>query len=327
MSFRVGIVGCGSIAHTHARVLDQLEKTHLAACADIRPERAQAFSDRYGCRPYNSIHALLENEALDAVHLCVPHYLHAPMAALAAEHGVAVMCEKPPVTQRAQWPLLEAAAEKVPLAFCFQNRYNENVRALREILASGRYGAVRGARAFLTWDRQAPYYTESGWRGAWETEGGGVLINQCVHTLDLLVTLLGKPETVEAHMTNHHLRGVIEVEDTLEAYMTCGGCPVLLYATTAYAANAPVMIGIEFEDAAVRLEKTALEIRTPAGIERRDYPDAACLGKDYWGSGHLKCISDFYESIEAGLPLRNGLDSVRDTVDVMLKMYEQNKGL
>ena len=214
MSFRVGIVGCGSIAHTHARVLDQLEKTHLAACADIRPERAQAFSDRYGCRPYNSIHALLENEALDAVPLCVPHYLHAPMAALAAEHGVAVMCEKPPVTQRAQWPLLEAAAEKVPLAFCFQNRYNENVRALREILASGRYGAVRGARAFLTWDRQAPYYTESGWRGAWETEGGGVLINQCVHTLDLLVTLLGKPETVEAHMANHHLRGVIEVEAT-----------------------------------------------------------------------------------------------------------------
>ena len=107
--------------------------------------------------------------------------------------------------------------------------------------------------------------------------------------------------------------------------MTCGGRPVILYATTAYAANSPVMIELEFERAAVRLEKTALEIRTEGDIERRDFSGAQCLGKDYWGSGHQLCIADFYHSIEKGLPLRNGLDSVRDTMDVMLRMYEQNK--
>lgn len=323
--FRAAIIGCGGIAQVHASVLHTLPDTELIACADIRPERAAAMAEKYGCRAYPSMDALLENERPDSVHLCVPHYLHAPMAKAAADRGIAVFSEKPPVISREQWQLLEEAAAKVPLGICFQNRYNPNVEEAKRLIASGEYGKLLGARAFVTWKREAPYYLDSGWRGTWATEGGGVLINQSIHTLDLLVQLVGRPERAETHMANHHLNGTIEVEDTVEAYLVLGGKPTLFYATTAYSQDAPVLIELNLEGAVLRLESDALEIRTGKGTERKTFEVPATLGKGYWGTGHTACIADFYQSIAEGKPFRNDLDSVRDTADLMLTMYEQGR--
>ena len=96
-NFRVGVVGCGGIAQVHGTVLQHLEGVELVGCADIKPERAQAFAETYGGRAYSSMEELLEHEQLDAVHLCTPHYLHTPMAKLAASRGLHVFTEKPPV--------------------------------------------------------------------------------------------------------------------------------------------------------------------------------------------------------------------------------------
>ena len=323
--FHAAIIGCGGIAQVHAAVLQKLPDVELTACADIRPERAAAMAEKYGCRAYSSMEELLEREKPDSVHLCTPHYLHAPMAYEAVEHGIAVFSEKPPVISREQWTLLEKAAEKVPLGICFQNRYNPNVRAAEEILAEKTYGELLGARAFVTWKREKPYYLDSGWRGTWEKEGGGVLINQSVHTLDLLVRFAGSPDRVEAHMANHHLNGVIEVEDTVEAYLVLGGKPVLFYATTAYTQDAPVLIELNLEQAVLRLESDALEIRTRDGVERKTFEMPSTLGKGYWGSGHGACISDFYAAITEGRPYQNDLRSVKDTAEVMLRMYEEGR--
>ena len=234
-NFRVGVVGCGGIAQVHGTVLQHLEGVELVGCADIKPERAQAFAETYGGRAYSSMEELLEHEQLDAVHLCTPHYLHTPMAKLAASRGLHVFTEKPPVMTWEQWAefrQLEQAPIRVGV--CFQNRYNPSVQLLREVLASGKAGKVLGARAFVTWHREAPYYTESGWRGSLQTEGGGVLINQSIHTLDLLGQFLGRATQVEASMMNHHLKGVIEVEDMMEAYLTFGEAHAIFYALTAY---------------------------------------------------------------------------------------------
>ena len=324
--FRVAIIGCGGIAQVHASVLKSLPDTELTACADIRPERAEAMAAKYGCRAYSSMDALLEAEKdLDSVHLCTPHYLHAPMAKKASERGLAVFSEKPPVISREQWCLLEEAAAKVPLGICFQNRYNPNVEAAKQMISEGTYGALLGGRAFVTWKREAPYYRDSGWRGTWATEGGGVLINQSIHTLDLLVQLFGPADRVETHMANHHLRDAIEVEDTVEAYLTLGGRPVLFYATTAYTQDAPVLIELHFERATVRLESDALEIRGENGSERKTFEVPETLGKKYWGTGHTACISDFYNSLAERRPFRNDLESVRATADLMLTMYEQGR--
>lgn len=321
---RVGIVGCGGIAQVHAAVLDRLEQTALVACADIAPERAEAMAAKYGCRAYASMEAMLDAERLDAVHLCTPHHLHAPMAEAAAGRGVAVFTEKPPVTGRDQWEQLRRAAARVPLGVCFQNRYRPNVIRLRQLLSEETFGAPVGARAFVTWRREAPYYRDSGWRGAWATEGGGALINQSIHTLDLLVWLLGAPQAVEARLANHHLKGVIEVEDTVEAYLVLGGKPAVFYATNAYTQDAPVFLEVQAERATLRLSGDALEIARDGDVRRETFPQPETLGKGYWGNGHLPCIEDFYRCLASGAPYGNDLASFADTVEAMLQIYEQN---
>ena len=177
-----------------------------------------------GRRPsaYASLEEMLENEQVDVLHICTPHYLHTPMAVYALEKGVHVFTEKPPAISRDQFATLKAAAKEnhARLGICFQNRYNESTKAMEEILASGENGKIVGARAFVSWMRTKEYYAESDWRGKWETEGGGCLINQSVHTLDLLNLFMGgQPVETQAHMMNYHLKDVIEVEDTVSAYI------------------------------------------------------------------------------------------------------------
>lgn len=323
--YRVGIVGCGGIAQVHSAVLNLLDETQLIACADIRLDRAQDMAEKYQCHAYESLDAMLENEQLDAVHICVPHYLHVPMALQIAEKGIAVFMEKPPLITREQWPMLEKAAELATLGVCFQNRFNPNVQKAKQLIENGSYGKIKGARAVVTWRRDSSYYVDSGWRGKWATEGGGVLMNQTIHTLDLLIYLLGKADTVNARMSNHHLQGIIEVEDTVDAYLTLQGKPVLFYATTAYVQDSSVLMEIALENATLRLEDDALEIRTREGIQRITFDLPKFLGKSYWGTGHQICITEFYHCMQEKRPFLNRLDAIRDTAETVLQIYEQGK--
>lgn len=212
------IVGCGGIAAVHAASLSQLGESELAGFADIKKERAENFVAKYGGRAYSCLEEMLDQEKPDVMHICTPHYLHVPMAVYGLTHGVHVFMEKPPVISGEQLAQLEeaVAGSDRRLGLCFQNRYNPSVQEVKKLLASGEAGRIRGARGLVTWSRGREYYTESGWRGSLATEGGGALINQSVHTLDLLAYFLGTPLAVEAGIQNHHLKGIIEVEDTME---------------------------------------------------------------------------------------------------------------
>lgn len=268
---------------------------------------------------------MLTAERPDVVHICTPHYLHVPMAVRTLESGAAVFMEKPPAISRQQFEELKrAAGSRGRVGVCFQNRYNASVRKVDRLLEEGELGALKGGRAFVTWCREAEYYRESGWRGRWETEGGGALINQSIHTLDLLLRWLGVPERVEASMGNRHLWGLTEVEDAAEAYLEFpGGRRACFYATTAYVSDAPVLIELACEKGSIRLEEERVTVRRRQGEEEvflLKGEDA--LGKAYWGSGHAACISDFYQCLEQGTPYENDLDSVENTMQVMLRMYE-----
>ena len=325
--YHVGIVGCGGIAQVHAQVLSSMEDVRLAACADIRPERAQALADKYGMHAYESLTEMLQNEQLDVVHICTPHYLHAPMAEEIAARGIAIFSEKPPAIDRAQWAQFCAAADRVPTGICFQNRYNPNVCELKRMLENKTFGELRGARAFVTWNRTVPYYVESGWRGTWATEGGGALINQTIHTLDLLIWLIGKPDVVQGTMSNRHLKGVIEVEDTVDAWLKMGDVGVIFYGSTAYSTNAPVFMEFHFDNAVVRLENEGLDIYRGEEVEHHEYPMEAKLGKGYWGNGHRACIRDFYDRLTDGQPFQNRPETVDATVDAMYTLYENCKAM
>ena len=318
------IVGCGGIAQVHAKALRDGDYAELAACADIRPERAETMAQQYGGKAYSSLEEMLDGEAIDVLHICTPHSLHTPMAKEAVRRGIQVFTEKPPVISREQWAEFSELGEgKVRVGICFQNRYNRSVRYLEELLASGKPGKVLGARAFVTWRRDAPYYTESGWRGSLQTEGGGVLINQSIHTLDLLVRFLGRPRAAEATLANHHLKGVIEVEDTLEAWVDFGGACAVFFATTAHCSDSPVLLELTCENAVFRMEETEVCCVWKDGRkEQISFSAPAAQGKAYWGSSHETCIRDFYRAWEENRPYQNDIESVRNTVDLMLGIYE-----
>lgn len=322
---KAAIVGCGGISAVHAGVLDMMDNVQLVACADIRPERAEAMAAKYGLHAYDSLEKMLDAEEIDVLHICTPHYLHVPMAAEAHRRGIHVFTEKPPaISWEQKKELFEMASDGgARIGVCFQNRYLDATRKIKALLDSGEAGRVKAIRGFVTWTRDEHYYLDSGWRGVLATEGGGALINQSIHTMDLMNWFMGRARSVEAFCTNRHLKGVIEVEDTVDALIDYNGVPGVFYATTAYGANSPVLIELTCENLTVRMEESELTIRRPGKpVEREVFVRPALPGKDYWGVGHHDCIADFYRSLEEDKPFQNDVPSIENTLDLMLSVYE-----
>ena len=322
---RTALVGCGGIAAVHAKVLEAMTDCELVGFADIIPERAQKFAAEYGGRAYASLEEMIEAKNPEVLHICTPHYLHVPMAVYGLTHGAHVFMEKPPAISAEQFARLEeaAAGSDRRLGVCFQNRYNPCVQTVKKLLESGEVGKVKGARAFVTWHREVPYYTESGWRGSLATEGGGALINQSIHTLDLLVYLLGRPVWTDACLANHHLQGIIEVEDMMEANIRFEDVTACFYATTAYCTDEAPLIEIYCEKMKIRMEDPRVELIYPDGTRKELETEVIQpLGKGYWGSGHGACIGDFYRSIAENAPYPQELGGIKDTAKLMLALYE-----
>ncbi|WMJ87512.1 Gfo/Idh/MocA family protein [Anaerocolumna sp. MB42-C2] len=321
---KIAIVGCGGIAKVHAECIHQLENLDMIAYADIKTERARNFADQYGGKVYNTLEEMLEKEKIDALHICTPHYLHVPMAVYALERGIHVFMEKPPVISASQFNELQAVKSDKRLGICFQNRYNPSIIQVKKMISSGETGKINGVRGIVNWSRSKEYYTESGWRGNLATEGGGVLINQSIHTLDLLAYLLGTPVSVDATMTNHHLKGVIEVEDMMEAYIRFEGDKIAcFYATTAYCADVPPLIELSCENMTIRIEDLDVTCYYKDGESKKlQIEHKTKLGKSYWGAGHMDCITDYYDSIEKNRPFSLDLNHLNDTILLLLRTYE-----
>lgn len=322
---QAGIVGCGAISSVHGEALGGLKGVSIAACADINPQRARAFGEKYGCKAYPSLEEMLVRERLDVLHICTPHYLHVPMALQALEQGVHVVMEKPAAISWEQMDRLVAAAGRAQIAVCFQNRYNPAVEEMKRILDSGRLGRVKGARAFVTWSRDARYYTDSGWRGAWDTEGGGVLINQSIHTLDLITYLLGRPLSVEARCSNHHLKGVIQVEDTAELYLAYEDKTALFYATTAYCCDSPVLLEIRCENGVLRMEGEDLSVVEGGDTSLKSYEEGKIIGKNCWGASHARLFGAFYRCLDSGERFPTGLADVMDSFAVLMGAFASSR--
>jgi len=328
VKMRSAIIGCGDIAHVHAESIRKLYPEGLAAVCDIVPDRAEEMSSLYGAKAYYDLDTMLSEEAIDVLHICTPHYLHTPMTIQALERGVHVFMEKPPVINEEQWKELKLAVVrtegKARLGLCFQNRFNKSVCYVKKKLENGTYGKILGARGLVTWSRDAQYYENSSWKGSWEKEGGGALINQSVHTLDLLQYLIDqKPVSIKTVMDNQHLPGIIQVEDTVASYITYQDSRACFYAANSYAADVPPLIELECEKARVRIEDRTVTVWAQ-GKEKREliFKEQDCTGKSYWGSGHLQCIHSFYESVEKGTKFSMDLPSMENTIWLLLKSYE-----
>ena len=328
---RIGIVGCGGIARVHAWVLSQLDDIKITALCDIVPEHAQGFKEEWNLKDaqiFSNLEDMLLQGNLDGIHICAPHVCHVPMAVLTLQKGLDVFMEKPVAISTEQLKLLQRieAASSAHLGICFQNRYNTSTRKLDELVASGHYGKVLGGKASVTWRRDENYYAGSPWKGKWETEGGGALINQSIHTLDLLLRYLGEPTKIEATIANHHTSEAIEVEDTVEAWLEFPdgkrGC---FYASNGYVTDAPISLELQCEKARLLLTENKIFIFENSKVQMIPCEENEGIGKSYWGVGHLSCIRDFYECIIQGKKFPNDLQSAMNTTTVALEIYHEGR--
>jgi UDP-N-acetyl-2-amino-2-deoxyglucuronate dehydrogenase len=215
---RVGLIGCGKVATVHAAALRGIAEAELAAVCDVSAERARAFADRYGVRGYTDVGAMLREGGVEAVVIGTPHPLHAEPAVRAAEAGVHVLVEKPMAATLADCDAMLAAANRagVLLGAISQRRFFEPVRRVKEAIDGGKIGRpALGVFTMYSW-REPAYYQSDPWRGRWDTEGGGVLVNQSPHQLDLLLWFMGPVAEVSGYWANVNHPGV-EVDDTAVA--------------------------------------------------------------------------------------------------------------
>ncbi len=220
MATGFGIVGLGLIAEFHARAIAAADGARLAACMSRDPGKAARFAQTHGGRAYSTIESLVQDPDVAVVCVCTPSGAHLEAALAAIEAGKHVVVEKPlEVTLERCDRMIEAAARKgVQLAGIFPSRFHEVARVTRQAVDAGRLGRLTLANAYVKWYRSQEYYDEGGWKGTQRYDGGGALMNQSIHAIDLLQWLAGPVESVQAlTATLAHQR--IEVEDTAVALL------------------------------------------------------------------------------------------------------------
>ncbi|MGG6310854.1 Gfo/Idh/MocA family protein [Paenibacillus macerans] len=328
------IIGCGTIFPLHAGAVGKLEGVNLKVVVDSDLSKAEQAAAAYGCEAASDYLALLEREDIQVVHLCTPHHLHAEMAARLLQAGKHVLTEKPLAhnLQTAEALLQAAQHRRAQLGVVFQNRYNASSQKIRELIDGSSLGRLLCLKGIVTWQRDEEYYTSSPWRGRWATEGGGVLINQAIHTLDLLQWFGGEIVSVQGSVTADALGDTIEVEDTAHASLQfAGGARALFYATNAYLTNSPVELELVFERGTLYQRSECLYLSSDGRETRLCEPPATLdesgqvSGKSYWGSSHRLLIADFYDHIRTGSPFWiNGTEGIK-SLRLISELYRSSR--
>ena len=216
---RIGIIGVGVMGSAHVRSVGQLKNCKLTALCDIDPQALERQKES-GAELFSDSEALFESGKVDAVIISTPHYSHVPLALRALERGLHVLVEKPVAVQKSEAARLVAAAKahpelKLSAMFCLR-RIPTNIK-IKQLIDSGELGAIRRVNWIITdWFRTQTYYNSGTWRATWAGEGGGVLLNQCPHQLDLMQWFFGMPATVTAKVFFGKYHD-IEVEDEVSA--------------------------------------------------------------------------------------------------------------
>ncbi len=315
---KIALVGAGVIARVHMKALLSLGMMPAAIC-DIDPQMAQAFLKEFSVElpVFTDYGQLLAEFSPDVVHICTPHYTHADMVVSALDKNIKVLCEKPLCIHEEEIDRILAAEKRssAMLGVCHQNRYNPAHRFFKEYIADKTVTAAHGE---VVWHRDREYYLSGAWRGKWETEGGGVLINQALHTLDLCQWFFGEPSGVTATITTLGLSDVIEVEDTA-ACTFHGKTPFTFFATNLSALSLPICIRALVDEDDVVLQPRTVTINGETVFHEEQ---TVVLGKPTYGSGHLRLLADFYRCVNEGEPFPIDGAEAAKVVRLILAVYK-----
>lgn len=319
---RAGIIGLGGISPSHIAALLNLEQEIVAFC-DVDIEKCREKNEKFGinAKIYSDYKQMLNEAELDVVHICTPHYLHAEMTCEALSKNINVICEKPIAITLEQLADVEKAVKssQAQLGVCFQNRFNKSNIYVKEFLKDK---VVDAAYASIIWQRDASYYSLAEWRGTWAQEGGGVMINQAIHSVDFLLNVCGMPESVIANVANNSLKNEIEVEDTaFGLFKLKNGNKFIINATNSASGTFPVVFN--FFAGKDRLQLCENDITLNGNVISLS-DELTPVGKAVWGTGHQRLIENFYNCVKTGEKFSVGYDEACKAVKLVLAMYRSN---
>ena len=330
-----GIIGCGVIGPLHAQGINACPDAELVAVCDIIQQKAKALSDQYGGTPkvYTDYKEMLKRDDLDVVSICTPSGMHAEMGIACAEAGKNVLSEKPIDVRLDAIDALIAACkqQKVKLGCIFQRRTRNVSHVVREAVQSGRLGRMVIGDAYLKYYRSPEYYKSADWRATWKWDGGGALMNQGVHGIDLLLFLMGPVKTVTAHCA--HLARDIEVEDTAVAILQyANGAFGVIEGTTSIHPGLPSRHELHGDRGTIILEESKILRWAIAGAEdeppevEREAPKAGAFAdpKAISNLGHVLQIQDMADAVSQNRePLVPG-EEARKAVELILAIYRSS---
>lgn len=321
---RLGIIGIGNMGSGHADNITagKCPDFKIVAVADINSERLQWARDRYGdCITYFSdAEDMLKSGMLDACIISVPHYDHPKYTIDCIKRGIHVMCEKPAGVYTKQVCEMNSVADENPqvvFGMMFNQRTSYIYRKMRELIQSGEYGQIRRTNWLITnWYRPQAYYNSGDWRATWSGEGGGVLLNQCPHQLDLWQWICGMPEKIEAHL-HYGKWHDIEVEDDVTAYAEYKNGATGVFVTSTGDACGTNRFEVQTDKAKIvaengRLIVNELEISEPQFTKTNTLPFGQPLvnkiefeevNKSKKPSGHVMVLNAWGGAILRGTPL------------------------
>lgn len=336
MSYGFGIVGLGLIADFHAKAIQATQQGTLVACCSRSQDKADAFGQKFHCQGYSDMRNFLAHPELEIVTICTPSGFHLEPARQAAEAGKHLIVEKPlEITLERCDQLIEICDRNhVKLAGIFQTRFYDVVRVVKETIDQRRFGTLVLGDAYVKWFRTQEYYDKGGWHGTWKLDGGGALMNQSIHAIDILQWFMGPVESVSA-LTDTRGHERIEVEDlSVAALRFTNGALGVIEGSTAIYPGFSKRIEISGTQGSVILEEEHLnawtfteEIEEDREIRKKfsartstvgGAADPAAIGFH----GHQRQFEDMLEALETGRqPLVDGQEA-RKAVEIVLAIYQ-----
>lgn len=319
---KTAVIGIGEISKLHLNALKEAGQEIVALC-DIVESKAQKAVEEFSlnAKVYANYKEMLSNEEIDVVHICTPHYLHAEMIIYAASKNINVLSEKPVAISLEQLAEIEKALKNstTVLGVCQQNRYNDAVLFAKQRLQGLK---VKSAYGSLIWCRDEKYYAQGEWRGKWATEGGGVMINQALHTLDLLQWFCGMPTSVTATVNNHSLKNAIEVEDTAFGnFKVDDTANFVISATNSAKHSFPIVLNFASESNVIQITMDNVIVNGEFFVKK---DGKSAIGKEVWGTGHVKLIADYYNKLSRGEKFPIDFYEASKVVKLILSMYASN---
>ena len=310
---RLGVVGLGNMGSAHIKShLPQLPRIELTAVCDVEPKRMEP----YDVAKFERSGEMIRSGLIDAILVCTPHYAHTTIGIDAMENGLHLLVEKPISVHKADAERLVAAhREGFVFAAMFNQRTDPRYRKVRDLVKSGELGEIRRASWTITdWFRTAAYYASGGWRATWGGEGGGVLLNQCPHNLDLYQWILGMPSRVTAHIGLGRFHD-IEVEDQVTAFLEHPNGSTAVFTTTTGEAPGTNRLEIVGDRGKVVVEEGKITLfRTRTSVEEFLKTDPGSFSSpEVWrcevppapggGGQHIEILRNFADAVLDGTPL------------------------